>query len=84
MRKFIVTADIEVHTVVGDVSSFEIRKQFESEVRLFDITDWVDSEADRLVEFIVKSLGTEKVVDYNYVGVYAIKKNIVLKPIEEG
>lgn len=83
MRKFIVTADIEVHTAVGDVSSFEIRKQFESEGRLSDITDWIDSETDRLVDFIVKSLGVEKVVDNTYVGVYAIKKNIVLKPVEE-
>lgn len=83
MRKFIVTADIEVHTAVGDVSSFEIKKQFESEDRLFDITDWIDSETDRLIDFIVKSLGVGNVVDNTLVGVYAIKKNIVLKPVQE-
>lgn len=82
MRKFIVTADIEIHTRC-DVSSFEIRKQFMGDDMLKTITDWIDGETDRLVEFVCKSLETGEVKDNMRIGAYAIKKNIVLKPIEE-
>lgn len=82
MRKVIVTADIEVHTRV-DVSTFEIRKQFCVEDVLEAITNWIDDETDRIIDFVCKSLDTGEVVDNTRMGAYAIKKNIVLKPIEE-
>ena len=80
--KVIVTADIEVHAKC-DVSKSEIRRVFNDEDSLSDIFKWIDSETDRVVDFVVEALGIKNVKDNTYYGVYAIKKNIVIKPIEE-
>jgi len=82
MRKIIVTADIEVHTRI-DVSTFEIRHQFNVGSCIYDILDWIDKETDRIVDFVCESLDTGEVKNDTRVGAYAIKKNIVIKPIEE-
>ena len=82
MQRVIVTADIEVHTRI-DVSTFEIRRQFDIADCLYKITNWIDEETDRISDFVCESLDTGEVKNNNRVGVYAIKKNIVLKPIEE-
>lgn len=82
MRKIIVTADIEVHTKT-DVSTFEVRDMFGEVATMCEILTWVEHEADRVVNFVVDSLGIKEIKDNTYVSVYAIKKNIVLKPVEE-
>lgn len=82
MRKIIVTANVEVHTKV-DVSNFEIRGMFGVDDSLSEIIAWIDSETDRIIDFVCESLYTGDVVENTRTGAYAIKKNIVLKPIEE-
>lgn len=82
MKKIIVTADIEVHTKT-DVSNFEIRGMFREDDHLCEIIEWIDKEADRVIDFIAVSLGVKEIKDNTLVGVYAIKKNVTLKPIEE-
>lgn len=82
MRKIIVTADIEVHTKT-DVSNFEIRGMFGEDDTLSEIIAWIDNETDKVIDFVVDSLGVKEVKDNTLVGAYAIKKNVVLKPVEE-
>ena len=82
MKKIIVTADIEVHTKV-DVSNFEIRGMFREDDHLCEIIEWIDKETDRVIDFVADSLGVKEIKDNTLVGVYGIKKNVTLKPIEE-
>ena len=85
--KIIVTADIEVHTKTGDVSTTEIRKEFCSNDSIGDIIRWIDKETDRLIYWINDSLGTLDVVENGEVrkvfGSYALKKNVTIKPVED-
>ena len=85
--KIIVTADIEVHTKTGDVSTTEIRKEFCSSDSIGDIIRWIDKETDRLIYWINDSLGTLDVVENGEVrevfGSYALKKNVTIKPVED-
>ena len=85
--KIIVTADIEVHTRTGDVSTTEIRKEFCSCDSIGDIIRWIDKETDRLIYLINDSLGILDVVENGEVrkvfGSYALKKNFTIKPVED-
>lgn len=85
--KIIVTADIEVHTKNGDVSTTEIRKEFCSSDSIWDIICWIDKETDRLIYWINDSLGILDVVENGEVrkvfGSYALKKNVTIKPVED-
>ena len=85
--KIIVTADIEVHTRTGDVSTTEIRKEFCSSDSIWDIVRWIDEETDRLIYWINDSLGILDVVeigeDRKVFGSYALKKNVTIKPVED-
>lgn len=85
--KIIVTADIEVHTRTGDVSTTEIRKEFYSSDSIGDIIRWIDKETDRLIYWINDSLGILDVVkkgeDGKVFGSYALKKNVTIKPVED-
>lgn len=85
--KIIVTADIEVHTRTGDVSTTEIRKEFCSSDSIGDIIRWIDKETDRLIYWINDSLGILDVVENGkggkVFGSYALKKNVTIKPVED-
>ena len=85
--KIIVTADIEVHTKTGDVSTTEIRKMFFSDESIEDIIRWIDKETDRLIYWINDNLGILDVVENGeggkVFGSYALKKNVTIKPVED-
>lgn len=81
--KIIVTADIEVHTKAGDVSTQEIRNVFFSDDSVERILNWINHETDKIVQWVNDSLGTLDVEDGYVRGTYAIKKNVTIKPVEE-
>ena len=82
--KIIVTADVEVHTKNGDVSTSEIRSVFSSDDSVERILNWINRETDKIIQWVNDSLGTLDVVEDGYVrGTYAIKKNVTIKPVEE-
>ncbi len=82
--KIIVTADVEVHTKSGDVSTQEIRNVFFSDDSVERILNWIDRETDKIVVWVNDNLGTLEMAEAGYVrGTYAIKKNVTIKPVEE-
>ena len=82
--KIIVTADIEVHTKTGDVSTTEIRKVFNSNDKIEETISWIDKETDKLIYWINQRLGIIEITDDNNItGTYALKKNVTIKPVEE-
>ena len=81
--KIIVTADVEVHTKSGDVSTSEIRNVFSSDNNIEAILNWINRETDRVIQWVNGSLGTLDVEDGCVRGTYAIKKNVTIKPVEE-
>ena len=81
--KIIVTADIEVHTKTGDVSTSEIRNVFSSDNNIAAILNWINRETDKIIQWVNGSLGTLDVEDGYVRGTYAIKKNVAIKPVEE-
>lgn len=81
--KIIVTADIEVHTKTGDVSTSEIRNVFFSDDSIESILNWINSETDKIVQWVNGNLGILDVAEDGFVrGTYAIKKNVTIKPVE--
>lgn len=82
--KIIVTADIEVHTKTGDVSTTEIRQVFNPNDKIEEIISWIDKNTDELIYWINQSLGILEITDDNNItGTYALKKNVTIKPVEE-
>jgi len=84
MMKFIVTADVEVHLLNGDVSTHEVRNVFYPNKTFEEVFGWLDAEACRVMEFVAMRLGGVELDENGKVnGCYFLKKNIVIKPVEE-
>lgn len=82
--KVIVTADIEVHTKDGDVSTHEISNIFYSDDSIERISNWIEQQTVKTVLWVNDSLGYLSMRgDDPVCGTYALNKNVTIKPVEE-